>query len=1106
SWEVGAEALTGAEVRERLRRELPEYMVPWAVVGLDAMPLSPNGKVDRKALPAPEDEGTTAQAHVEPRTPTEEILCGIWSEILGGARIGVEDNLFERGAHSLLVTQVLSRIRRVFKVEPPLRSFFEHPSVAGIARVVERLQAQAEGVAAPPIVPIPRDGHLPLSFTQERTWFLDQLEPGLTAYNVPGAVYLDGELNVAALERAFGEILRRHEILRTTYTAVDGRPVQVIRPPEPFRLRVIDLEPTPEEGRDAEAMRLAQENARLPFDLLNGPMLRCFLVRMAEGRHLLAMTTHHIAYDMWSREIFIFELATLYQAFVKGEPSPLPEPEIQWVDYAAWQRRWLSGEVLERQLDYWRQKLAGAPPNINLPTDYPRPPVQSYRGARQYLQLPPELARAVAALSKRQGVTPFITLLAAFKTLLFRYTGEERVVVGSPIANRNRLEVERLMGFLANTLTFYTDLSGSPTFAELLGRVRETALGAYAHQDVPFELLVQDIQPQRDASRSPIFQVMFNYMLSYSSPRVDLPGLTLRLERLHSGAAQFDINVDMWETEDGLNGVIEYCTDLFRHETITRFVEQFRTLLEGIVAEPERPISSYPLLAAEERRRLLAGLNETARDYGRAACVHALFEEQAERTPEAAAVVYDGTRLSYAELNARANRLARLLLRHGAGPEKPVGVCAERSPELVVALLAVLKAGAAYVPLDPEYPAERLAYMLEDAGVGLLLTQRRLAEGAGGSGAKVVLLDGDAEEAAGESAENPGAPAGAENLAYVIYTSGSTGRPKGAMNTHRAVVNRLLWMQDRYGLTPDDRVMQKTPFSFDVSVWEFFWPLITGATLVVARPGGHRDGRYLVELVREQGVTTMHFVPSMLRVFLEEEGLEECASLRQVMSSGEALPPELVELFGRRLKARLHNLYGPTEAAVDVSHWECAPREDGRVPIGRPISNTQLYVLDARMEPVPAGAAGELYIGGVAVGRGYWRRPGLTADKFVPDPFDPRGGARLYRTGDRARLLADGEIEYLGRLDGQVKVRGFRIELGEIEAALRRVAGVREAAAVAQEDGRGGVGLVGYVSWEVGAEALTGAEVRERLRRELPEYMVPWAVVGLDAMPLSPNG
>jgi amino acid adenylation domain-containing protein len=1093
-----------AEVREQLRRRLPDYMVPAVFVTLERMPLSPNGKVDRKALPVPEATSVNSQNFIGPRNPTEEVLSSIWSEILGTERIGVEDNLFEHGAHSLLVTQVTSRVRKVFKVEPSLRLFFECPTIGGMARAIETLQTKAEGITAPPIVPITRGDDLPLSFTQERMWFLDQLEPGLTAYNVPGAVYLDGRLDVKALEQAFGEILRRHEILRTTYASVEGRPVQVIHPAQPFHLPVEDLQDLPEDVRDDVAMQLAKENAQRPFNLATGPIIRCFLVRMGPEKHLLAMTTHHIAYDMWSREIFIFELAVLYQAFIKREPSPLPEPEIQWVDYAYWQRQWLQGEVLEKQLDYWRQKLESAPPYLDLPTDFPRPAIQSYRGARQYLQLPPELARGIAALSKKHGVTPFITLLAAFKTLLWRYTGQDQIVVGTPIANRNRLESEKLMGFLANTLTLYTDLSGNPTFTELLERVRETSLGAYAHQDVPFELLVQALQPQRDISRSPLFQVMFNYMMNYSSPKVDLPDLTLRLERLHSGAAQFEINIDMWETEDGLNGVIEYCTDLFRHTTITRFVTQFRILLEAINADPSRRLSQYSLLPDEERHQLLAEWNDTGFEFQRNHRLHQLFEEQVALTPEATAVVFEDRQFSYAELNIRANKLAHHLIKNGVRPETLVGISMERSLEIVVGLLGILKSGAAYVPLDPSYPEERLTYMFDNANVEVLLTQAELATRIDAS-ARVIRLDADWTEIEAENETNPNVRVSEDNLAYVIYTSGSTGRPKGAMNTHRAISNRILWMQKQYQLTPADKVMQKTPFSFDVSVWEFFWPLITGATLVVARPEGHRDSRYLAELIKEQGITTMHFVPSMLRVFLDEATPEGCQSLRQVMSSGEALTYDLVEKFKGKFDAKLHNLYGPTEAAVDVSYWECVAGEDRITPIGKPISNTQLYVLDPWMQPAAIGVVGELYIGGVAVGRGYWGNADLTAERFVPDPFSRDSGGRLYRTGDLARYMADGNIEYVGRTDSQVKIRGNRIELGEIEAALSQVHGVSEAVVIVKEATPGDARLIGYVVWEPNVE-MNSADVREQLRRRLPDYMTPAALAPLERMPLSPNG
>ena len=945
----------------------------------------------------------------------------------------------------------------------------------------------------------------PLSFAQQRLWFIDQLEPGNPAYNNLDAFRLTDRLNVAALERTTSEIVKRHEALRTTFPTVDGQPVQIISQTLSVPLRVTDLSHLPAVGREAEAERLVREEAQRPFDLAQGPLLRTTLLRLGEEDHILLLAMHHIVSDGWSGGVLFQEITALYEAFSTGKPAPLPELPVQYADYAVWQRGWLQGEVLEKQLSYWRERLSGAPPVLELPTDHPRPAVQSFRGARQSVMLSKSLTEALRTLSQREGATLFMILLAAFQTLLRRYSNQEEIVVGSPIAGRTRPETEGLIGLFVNTLVLHTDLSGDPSFRELLGRVREVALGAYAHQDVPFEKLVEELQPKRSLSHTPLFQVMF---ILQNAPRLalNLSGLTLKSLEFDNGTAQFDVTLSVVEVAEGLQAKFEYNTDLFDAATITRMLKHFQVLLEGVVANPDQRLSELPLLTEAERHQLLIEWNDTAVEYPRDICLHELFEAQVTRTPEAVAVVFEEEQLTYRELNRRANQLARYLRKLGVGPEVLVGIMMERSIEMVVGLLGILKAGGAYVPLDPAYPQERLSFMLEDARVPVLLTQARLAESLPQSEAEVVSVDALREVIAQEGVENPAGGATAENLAYVIYTSGSTGRPKGAMNSHRGICNRLLWMQDAYQLTGADRVLQKTPFSFDVSVWEFFWPLLTGARLVVAQPGGHQDSDYLVKLITEQKITTLHFVPSMLQVFLEGWGLETCDSLKQVMCSGEALPFELQERFFARLNAELHNLYGPTEAAVDVTFWACERESNRRtVPIGRPIANTQIYLLDRRLQPVPVGVPGELYIGGVGVARGYLNRPELTAERFIPDPFSAEDGARLYKTGDLARYLPDGNIEYLGRIDHQVKLRGFRIELGEIEAVLQQYAGVRDVVVLLREDGPGDKRLVAYVA--VRGEAAPGpAELRRFLSERLPEYMVPQAFVLLDELPLTPNG
>ncbi len=989
------------------------------------------------------------------------------------------------------------------------------------ALLENRLRGRSAGAPRADVVtPLARRDFLPLSFSQQRLWFLEQLQPGLGFNHIHAAIRVEGDLDVAALRRTLTEILRRHESLRTNFRVADGSPVQTVAAPFEFTLPATDLRHVPAAELDAEVHRRAVEEANLPFDLARDPLFRGQLLVLGPGDHALFLTMHHIISDGWSIGVIIHELAALYEAFRDGRPSPLPEPALQYPDFAAWQREHLSGAVLERQLAYWRGRLGDAPA-LELSTDRPRPAVQTFRGESHWFTVPPERTAALHALARGLNATLFMVGLAAFQALLARWTGQDDVVVGSPIANRTRREIEEIVGFFVNTLVLRGDLSGDPTFRELVARTREAALGAYAHQDLPFEKLVDEVQPERDLSRNPLFQVMFALQNAPGS-ELELPGLRLTWEPPKSGTSKFDVM--LWAQERGgeLDACFEYNTDLFDAPTIHRLERHYRQVLDAVLADPDVRLSELPLLGDDERG-LLAAWNDTAGAFGGAGeTLHGLVEAQARRTPDAVAVACEGRTLTFAELDARAGALAATLRGMGAGPESRVGVCMERSAELVVALLGVLKAGAAYVPLDPGYPAERLAYMAADAAVPVLLTQERLRGALPEFGGEVVVVDGTPlppapsparGEGENDEAEDGAAVAGCSlfpvpcslSLAYVIYTSGSTGRPKGAMNAHRGIVNRLLWMQRQYGLTADDVVLQKTPFSFDVSVWEFFWPLVAGARLVLAKPEGHRDPHYLSELIEREGVTTLHFVPSMLQAFLDAGEPWRCGSVRRVVCSGETLGAEVRDRFFERLPgAELHNLYGPTEAAVDVTFYAC---ERGRptVPIGRPVANTRIQVLEGELRQAPVGVPGELYIGGVQVGRGYHGRPGLTAERFVPDPFAAEPGARMYRTGDRARWLATGEVEYLGRLDEQVKVRGHRIELGEIESALLRQPGVREAVAAAREDAPGHARLVAYVVAGEDGE-LSVAGLRSRLKEVLPEYMVPAAVVLVETLPLTPNG
>jgi amino acid adenylation domain-containing protein len=943
----------------------------------------------------------------------------------------------------------------------------------------------------------------PLSFAQARLLFLKELQSVGHTYNMPIAVQVKGLLNVIALKQSLNEIVQRHEALRTTFTTANQQPVQIIHPSLNLTLSEINLEHFPPNDREAKSLQIASEEAQQPFNLTELPLLRAKLLRLSPQSHILLLTMHHIISDGWSLGILVRELAAFYDAFFERKPVSLPSLTIQYADYAVWQRQRLQGEVLENLINYWKQQLAGPLPVLQLPTDRPRTVVQTFKGRKQKLQLSKSLSQAIANKSQQAGVTPFIILLTAFKILLHHYTGQEDILVGSPVANRDRAEIEDLIGLFTNTVVLRTNLDGNPTFTSLLEKVRDVVLGAYNHQELSFEKLVEILRPERNMTHTPLFGVMF-VLQNAPMPALEFSGLKLHPLEIDNNTAKFDLTLDLQETSNGIEGWFEYNTDLFDASTIERMAGHLQMLLEAFVTNPEQKIDSLPLLTVKERQTL-ADWNQTQTDYNLDACLHQLIEAQVERSPSACSVIFEDQQLTYRELNNRANKVAHHLQKLGVKPDTLVGISMKRSLEMIIGLLGILKAGAAYVPFDPDYPTQRLAFMLEDANVPVLLTQSHLQQCFSDFKGQVIALDSDWEKIALCSADNPKLTVQADNAAYMIYTSGSTGKPKGVINTHRGICNRLLWMQDAYQLTAEDRVLQKTPFSFDVSVWEFFWTLLTGASLVVARPEGHRDSAYLVQLIAQEKITTLHFVPSMLQQFLSEDNLGVCTSLRQVICSGEALPGELQERFFTRFTdVKLYNLYGPTEAAVDVTYWACSPDGVRNVPIGRPIANTQIYILNDNLQPVPIGVIGELYIGGINLARGYHNRPGLTATKFIPNPFSVEPGARLYQTGDFARYRASGDIEYLGRRDYQVKVRGLRIELGEIEAVLNKHPEVASTTVIVREDIPGDKRLVAYV---VANEHLpTVKELRAYLSDKLPDYMVPAVFIFLDTMPLTPNG
>ncbi|MCM3904257.1 MAG: amino acid adenylation domain-containing protein [Pyrinomonadaceae bacterium] len=1095
-----------SELRNYVKERLPEYMVPGAFVMLDELPLTSNGKIDRSALPLPERSGSAGGADEDPeaeaaqalRTPVEELVASIWCQVLHRERVGAEEDFFELGGHSLLATQVISRVREAFAVEVALRRLFEAPTVRGLAASIEAAISGGRK-AAGAIKPVKRDAAVPLSFAQQRLWFLDQLEPSKSSYNIPAAVRLKGQLDREAMARSLTEIVRRHEVLRTRFVAIDGQPSQIATPPEPVLLTFVDLSDLSAARRESEALHLAQSEAQRPFDLGQSPLLRVTLVRMSDDEHVLLLTRHHIITDAWSGAIFLREVATLYAAFSQNQPSPLAELPLQYADFAIWQRQWLQGELLERQLDYWRKQLQPAPALLELPTDYPRPPLQSFRGAVHSFNLSPNVARQLRALSRREGATLFMTLLAAFKLLLWRYTGQQQIVVGTPIANRNTVEVEGLIGFFANTLALRTEVNGELDFTELLRRVRETALGAYAHQDVPFEMLVEVLQPERNLSHNPIFQVLFSLQNNQGEP-IKLEGLEMEPLAITGQTSKFDLSLMMSEIGEDLSASFEYNIDLFEPATIERLSSHFGALLESVVSGPEQQLSALQMLSNAELDQLLVEWNSTERPYPNTQCIHELFEVQVARTPDAVAIIFQDQSMTYRELSARANQLAHRLQAMGVGPDSLVGICLERSLEMVVGLLGILKAGGAYVPLDPRYPSERLSFMVEDAQAEVIVTHERLAETLPSLEARMIYLDRDRSLLEQESELSVASVVRPEHLAYVIYTSGSTGRPKGVQISHSAVINLLTSMSQQPGLNQDDTLLGVTTLSFDIAALEIYLPLISGARLVLASQEVAADGAQLTRQLAASGATVLQATPATWRMLIDA-GWQPNKQLK-ALCGGEAIGPELATALVART-GEAWNVYGPTETTI----WSTTTpieQSDQRVTIGRPIANTEIYLLDELLAPVSIGIPSELYIGGAGLSRGYLKRPELTAEKFVPHPFSSTGGARLYRTGDLARYLSDGRIEYLGRIDHQVKLRGYRIELGEIEAALSTHTCVREAAVILREDIPGDKRLVAYLV--TNDPVPSTAELRSHLKDRLPEYMVPSTFVLLDALPLTPNG
>ena len=1104
---------SNTELREHVMAKLPTYMAPDFYVQLKELPVTPNGKLDRKALPVP-GRSCEQQEYAPPKTLVEEVLVNIWIRLLNLERVSVDRNFFELGGHSLLATQMISRIREAFGVEIPLWTLFDKGTIHALGEVIEAERKQKSIKEPLALEIVSREEPLPLSFAQQRLWAIDQIFPGTTAYNVPLAVRISGPLDRTSLKHTLCEIVARHEVLRTVFPMRDGRPVQEIAPALDLRIVEIDLRDLPDAEREGEAQRLAQAESEQGFDLSAGPLLRVKLVQLQEEEHVLLITMHHIVSDAWSMGIVMREFSQLYEAYSRGEESPLAKPKLQYADYAVWQRRWLQGDVLEEQLGYWRNQLAGME-ILELATDHPRGAAVGHRGAQVDVSLGMELTHKLEALSKQAGATPFMVLLAAFNVLLFRYSGQRDISVGTPIANRNRSDIEGMVGFFVNTLLLRTKLLPHLTFSEFLKQVRDMTLAAYEHQDLPFERLVEELQPQRNLSRTPLFQIFFA-MQNTPLPEVDLNGLRLGYLK-REPEASFDLTMAITQTATGLVSSLVYNVDLFEAGTIRRMANHWLNLTKALIENPDRHIGELTFLDASEQEQILSYSNVCSRQYSREKGIHQLFEEQVEQTAEAVALEYEGKQLTYAELNQQANQFAHYMRRLGVGPETLVGLCLERSFEMVVGIIAILKVGGVYVPLDPRYPEDRLQYMLQDAGVSLVLTTQELAGRLQNWPGRLLKMDTARAEIERESVDNLSNLTCGQNAAYVIYTSGSTGRPKGVVVGHSNVVRLFDATEPWFEFSQDDVWTLFHSYAFDFSVWELWGALLYGGRLVIVPYWISRSPSEFYELVKSSGVTILNQTPSAFQQLSRAAAQagssadEGSLKLRRVIFGGESLDFSGLEEWFKQHgdeKPLLINMYGITETTVHVTYYPVQIQESSTgwgSRIGQPIPDLRAFVLDSEMQLAPIGVAGELFVGGAGVARGYLNRPELTALRFVPNPYSSELGSRLYRTGDQARWLPNGTLEFLGRLDHQVKIRGFRIELGEIEAVLCQAAGVRECVVVVREEESGEKKLVAYLVMHPDS-VIDPNQLRNHIQQNLPEYMIPASFVILDNLPLTPQG
>jgi amino acid adenylation domain-containing protein len=1114
-WVGNAKGYPGVrDLRMFLAQKLPDYMIPSAFVALDTFPVAPGGKIDRHALPVPNVKlSAPGSVRRAPQNSLEDAVAKIFADVLRIDNIDVDDDFFELGGHSLMATQVLARIRDTLHAEISLGEFFSARTVAAVAAIVSGVR---ESLSHPLLRPLPRGGYLPTSFSQERVWFVEQLAPGCRAYQLQTTLHFKGRLDPEMLEASLNAIIARHEIFRTTFNVIDGRPMQQIHAPWRVQLPLEDLSGTPLEARDEAIRQVIDAQIREPFDLRRLPLIRWTLIRTSTDEHILLHVEHHLLHDGWSFNVFLGELVQAYRTFSRGEEPQLPPLPIQFADFAAWQREYMTGEVLQRHLEYWRTQLSSMPPTLEL-TDHARPPVQTFNGASIRTAFPETLCGDLRRIAHQEQVTLFMVLLAAFQVLLQGYTGEDDIVVGSTVANRQRKEAERLIGMLVNSVALRTDLSGNPTFTELLARVRSTALGAYDHQDAPFDSVVHMLGLPHDSSRNPLFQITFNFHDSLM-PDLALPDVEIGItEALSNGSAKFDLNVTVFPRAEqhaavhsaacpsGIDLIWEYNTDLFDSASVRRMIERYQRLLEDIVEDPTRRLSALSVVTNREFAWLLAAGYGKRSEPLTGPCVHELIEAQASQRPEAIAVIDDHEFVTYEELNRRANALARCLQREGVSADVPVLLWLDRSLELVVGILAVLKAGGAFVMLDPALPDERVRFIAEDVGVGFVLTKGSLLPRARKLGLRSLQLDRLLHHPEAAAPEIPLPRVKPDNLAYITYTSGSTGVPKGVLNTHRGLANRLFWSVSAGHLVSGDRVLQKTSLNFDAAVWELLAPLVSGAAIVLVPFDAHLDPSAVVSAVQQYGISVLQAVPTAWSQVVEDTAIAECRSLRLAFSAGEPLTRDLANRIVRRAKVDLWNTYGPAECSIDSTAWRYRDDTAGAIPIGTPIDNVGVLILDRFGRLAPIGVAGELHVAGSGLARGYLGRPDLTAERFVPHPHPKVPGERAYRTGDIARWRSDGLIELLGRIDDQVKIRGVRIEPGEIEAALRQHSDILDAVVCPSEDAFGDKTLIAYVVVKNDGD-IAHEELRRHLSSFMPDYMVPTSFTCVDRFPTTISG